>query len=59
LFENSLDQQRSTQRTSSRILVSVHPGPSCQPVRFDSFQIDESRPDGQPASRNNVLTHHI
>jgi len=23
-----------------------------------SFQIDESRPDGQPVSRNNVLAHH-
>jgi hypothetical protein len=38
--------------------VDVHPGPSCQPVRLKSFQIDESRPDEQLASRNNVLVHH-
>ena len=59
LFAHSLDQQGSTQRTSSRILVHVHSGPSCQPVRLKSFQIDESRPDGQLASRNNVLASHL
>src|SRR6185436_20504188 len=31
--------------------------PSRQPS-FESFQIDESRLDGQPVSRNNVLAHH-
>ena len=58
LFGDSFEQQCSTCRAGSRILVHVHPGPPCQPVRLKSFQIDESRPDGQPPSRNNLLTHH-
>jgi len=58
LSGHSFVEQLSTCWAGSRILVHVHPGPSCQPVRFEGFQIDESRPDEQPASRNNVLAHH-
>src|SRR5687767_6890547 len=54
----SFHEEDSTCGDASSILVHVHLGPSCQPVRFDSFQIDESRLDGQPFSRNNVLAHH-
>jgi hypothetical protein len=57
-FQDSFQQQLSTCRAASRILVHVHSGPSCHSVRFESFQNDESRPDGQLTSRNNVLAHH-
>ena len=52
---DSFDELLSTRGATSRILVYVHPGPSsCPSVRLESFQIDESRPDEQFASRNNV-----
>lgn len=47
----------STCRAASRILVDVHPGPTCQPVRWKSFQIDESR-QGEQRFKDSVLAHH-
>jgi hypothetical protein len=62
----TLHPSRSTRSTSSaRLARQLRPFlctfirvPSCQPVRLKSFQIDESRPDGQLLSRNNVLANH-
>jgi hypothetical protein len=53
-----LDQQRSTCRTTSRILVNVHPGSFSATCSFGDFQDRRSRLDGQFLSVNNVLRHH-
>jgi len=57
-LQDAMDQQRSTCREASRILVDVHLGSSLPTCSFGHFQIGGSRPDGQAFSRNNVLVHH-
>ena len=55
---NPLDQQHSTGRASSGILVKLHLGSFVETVALNTSSLTEKGPDGQLPDGNNVLRNH-
>jgi hypothetical protein len=56
---DALNQQHSTGRASSGILVKFHLGSFVETVALDTSSLTEKGPDGQLTHGNNVLRNHI
>jgi hypothetical protein len=55
---DALDQQHSTGRASSGILVKLHLGSFVETVALNTSSLTEKGPDGQLPHGNNVLRNH-
>jgi hypothetical protein len=55
---DALDQQQSTGRASSGILVKLHLGSFAERWLLDTSSLIDLSPDGQLPHRNNVLRIH-